>query len=301
MSVAELLSRGHGLRRFLIPALITLGALGLAVLGAAVVGRENEIDGINRFVEFLAGNSGSFLGGLVGASFLFAFAAGLASAVNPCGFAMLPAYLGLYLGAGDSAEEGFNPLRLVGRAALIGGSVTAGFVALFGVAGSAIGLGASFIIQYLPWIGLGIGVLLVAVGAWLIAGGKLYTGLAARAASRIGEPTTVGVKGYFLFGISYGVASLSCTLPIFLAVLGVNTADSSFLSSVGQFVLYALGMGSVILALTLGMAFFRGAMVKALRRALPYVQPIGAALLILAGIYITFYWLTLGGLFWTMG
>ena len=301
MSVAELLSGSNGLRRFLIPALITLGALGLAVLGAAVVGRENEIDGINRFVEFLAGNSGSFLGGLVGASFLFAFAAGLASAVNPCGFAMLPAYLGLYLGAGDSAEEGFNPLRLVGRAALIGGSVTAGFVALFGVAGSAIGLGASFIIQYLPWIGLGIGVLLVAVGAWLIAGGKLYTGLAARAASRIGEPTTVGVKGYFLFGISYGVASLSCTLPIFLAVLGVNTADSSFLSSVGQFVLYALGMGSVILALTLGMAFFRGAMVKALRRALPYVQPIGAALLILAGIYITFYWLTLGGLFWTMG
>ncbi len=300
MSVAESLTRIRGLRRFLIPALITAAALGLAVIGAAVVGRENEIDGINGFVELLAGNSGSFLGGLVGASFLFAFAAGLASAVNPCGFAMLPAYLGLYLGAGDAAEEGFNPLRLVGRAALIGGSVTAGFVALFGVAGSAIGLGASFIIQYLPWIGLGIGVLLVAVGAWLIAGGKLYTGLAARAASRIGEPTTVGVKGYFLFGISYGVASLSCTLPIFLAVLGVNTADSSFWSSVGQFVLYALGMGSVILALTLGMAFFRGAMVKALRRALPYVQPVGAALLILAGIYITFYWLTLGGLFWAM-
>ena len=295
MSLAESLSNRNALRRFLVPALISVGALGLAVIGAAVVGRENEIDGVNGFVEFLAGNSGSFLGGLVGASFLFAFAAGLASAVNPCGFAMLPAYLGLYLGTNDPGD-GFNPFRVVGRAALIGGSVTAGFVVLFGIAGSAIGLGASFIIQYLPWIGMAIGVLLVVVGAWLIAGGKLYTGLAARAASRIGEPTTVGVKGYFLFGISYGVASLSCTLPIFLAVLGVNTADSSFLSSVGQFVLYALGMGSVILALTLGMAFFRGAMVKALRRALPYVQPVGSALLILAGIYITFYWLTLGGL-----
>ena len=38
--------------------------------------------------------SGSFLGGLVTATSLFAFAAGLASAVNPCGFAMLPALPG---------------------------------------------------------------------------------------------------------------------------------------------------------------------------------------------------------------
>ena len=296
MSLAGSWANPNGVRRFLAPVLISVGALGLAWVGAFVIGRENQIDGVNGFVEFLAGSSGSFLGGLVGASFLFAFAAGLASAVNPCGFAMLPAYLGLYLGTNDPDQAGTSPLRLVGRALLIGAAVTAGFVVLFGLAGSAIGLGASVIIQFLPWIGLAIGTLLVVVGAWLVSGGKLYTGLGARAASRIGDPATVSVKGYFLFGISYGVASLSCTLPIFLAVLGVNTADGSFLTSVGQFFLYALGMGSVIMVLTLGMAFFRGAMVNALRKALPYVQPVGSALLIVAGIYITFYWLTLGGL-----
>ena len=31
----------------------------------------------------------------------YAFGAGMVSAVNPCGFAMLPAYLGLYLGSRD--------------------------------------------------------------------------------------------------------------------------------------------------------------------------------------------------------
>ncbi|MFQ6028667.1 MAG: cytochrome c biogenesis CcdA family protein [Dehalococcoidia bacterium] len=299
MSVARTLSASMKdpawLRSLARPALIAGIAIGVAVLGAIIIGRENDIDGVNGFVELLSGNSSSFLGGLVGASFLFAFAAGLASAVNPCGFAMLPAYLGLYLGT-NQAEQKVNPVRHIGKALLIGGAVTAGFVVLFGVAGAAIGLGASFVADVLPWIGLIIGLLLAVAGAWLLSGGKLYTGIAARAASHIGEPSQIGIKGYFLFGISYGTASLSCTLPIFLAVLGVSVAGTSLVAVVGNFLLFALGMGLVIMALTLGMAFFKGAMVGALRKALPYIQPIGSWLMVIAGTYIIFYWLTIGGL-----
>ena len=141
-----------------------------------------------------------------------------------------------------------------------------------------------------------IGLFLALAGAWLLGGGKLYTGFAARAASHMGDPNQVGVKGYFLFGLSYGTASLSCTLPIFLAVLGVSVAGTSFLTSVGQFLLFALGMGLVIMVLTLGMAVFKGAMVGALRKALPYIQPVGSWLMVVAGAYIVFYWLTIGGL-----
>ena len=129
----------------------------------------------------------------------------------------------------------------------------------------------------------------------MVGGGKLYSGLAARAASRLGDPGRTNVKGYFIFGLSYGTASLSCTLPIFLAVVGTSLAVSNILTSFGQFLLYALGMGLVILVLTLGIAFFRGAMVGALRKALPYVQPVGSWLMVVAGAYIVFYWLTLGG------
>ena len=282
--------------RMLWPAAIAVGGVALAVIATLVIGRENDIDAINGFVELLSGRSGSALGGLVNASFLFAFAAGLASAVNPCGFAMLPAYLGLYLRGDAAQEEAPNIVLLLGRAILIGAAVTAGFIVLFGIAGTAIGLGASVLVDALPWTGLAVGILLISAGAWIVTGGKLYSGLAAQAASHIGEGNEIGVKGYFLFGLSYGIASLGCTLPIFLAVLGVNTAGVSFAESAGQFLLYALGMGAVIMVLTLGMAFFKGAVVKGLRKALPYVQPIGAALMIIAGIYIIFYWLTLGGL-----
>ena len=284
-----------GTRSLLITGLVSATAIALAVVGAIILGSDTGIDGVNRFVERLSGNSSSFLTGLVGVSSVFALAAGMASAVNPCGFAMLPAYLGLFLGANSEQETG-SPVRQLRRALLVGGAVTVGFVVLFGIAGTLIGLGASFVANLLPWIGLVIGVALAIAGAWLVGGGKLYAGVAARAAAHIGEPGQLGAKGYFLFGVSYGTASLSCTLPIFLAVLGISTSDAGLLNIMANFFLFALGMGLVIMALTLGMAFFKGAMVGVLRKALPYIQPIGAWLMVIAGIYIIFYWLTLGGL-----
>ena len=167
---------------------------------------------------------------------------------------------------------------------------------LFGVAGIVIGAGSRSVVNIFPWIGLGVGVALAFGGAWLLRGGTLYTSLAERAAARIGEPGQRGVRGYFLFGLSYGTASLSCTLPIFLAVVGTTLAVSGILAAVVQFVLYALGMGFVIMLLTVGMALFQSAAVGAVRKALPFVQPVSAGMMILAGSYIVFYWLTLGGL-----
>ena len=281
-----------------LPVFVGTLALAIAYVGAILVGNRDGIDGVNFFVERLSGGSSSLLGDLgLWAPLGFAFAAGMASAVNPCGFAMLPAYLGLYLGESDQGRQNVNPVRQAGRALLVGGIVTSGFVVLFGSAGIIMGLGArSLVVDVLPWLGLIIGIALALVGAWMVGGGKLYTGFAAQAASRIGDPGQVSPRGYFLFGLSYGTASLSCTLPIFLAVVGTSLAVSNLLVSMGQFFLYAFGMGLVIVVLTLGMAFFKGAMVGALRKALPYIQPVGSWLMVVAGAYIVFYWLTIGGL-----
>ena len=73
-------------------------------------------------------------------------------------------------------------------------------------------------------------------------------------------------------------------------------AVSNLAAALGQFLLYGLGMGVVIMALTLGIAFFKQAMVGALSKAMPYVQPVGSWLMVVAGAYIVFYWLTIGGL-----
>jgi cytochrome c biogenesis protein CcdA len=60
-----------------------------------------------------------------------ALAAGTLAAVNPCGFALLPAYLSfLVIGDGDPGRG-----SAVGRALAATAAMTVGFVAVFGVFG----------------------------------------------------------------------------------------------------------------------------------------------------------------------
>ncbi len=285
---------GSFARRVLLPIAAAAIALGIAVIGALIVRGDSDIDAINFFVESLSGGAARQVGGLGSlAGFGFAFGAGLAAAFNPCGFAMLPAYMGLYLGVGNEEETSF--VGQIFKALLIGITVTVGFILLFAAAGAVIGLGARSVVgSVLPWIGLTVGVLLTIAGAWLLGGGKLYTALAQQTAEKFGNPGQANIRGYFIFGLAYGLASLSCTLPIFLAVIGSSFATSSIWGAFAQFILYAVGMGSVILTLTLGMSLFKGAMVGGMRKVMRYVEPVGTWLMLIAGTYIVFYWLTIG-------
>ncbi len=227
--------------------------------------------------------------------FGFAFGAGMVAAINPCGFAMLPAYLSLYLGAqeGDFAKRPAVARML--RALLVGATVSLGFILLFGVAGLAISAVGSALLAAMPALGVVIGGALVLLGLWIIAGRSLYTGVFERLAGRLGDPGTMSIRGFFLFGLAYGAASLSCTLPVFLAVIGSSLTTGGVLAGAGQFVSYGLGMAAVLMALTLALAFFKQGLVKWLRGAVSYVQLASAVLLVLAGAYIIYYWLSYGG------
>ena len=288
-------------KRLILPMGLSLSLVLAAFLGALVTG--TEVGVVTGGVENLSASSNNLLdnANLLNKSdaFLplaFAFGAGMAAAVNPCGFAMLPAYLGLYLGSGDEAAHQATTVARVRRGLLIGSVVTAGFVLLFGVTGIVIGAGAQSVARIFPWIGLGIGIVLAFGGAWVLSGRTFYSSAVERLSAHSGDPRTQGVRGYFAFGLGYGIASLSCALPIFIIVIGTSFTASTFLQSAGQFLMYALGMGFVIMALTLGVAIFRGALVGKVRRVFPYIQPISAVFLIVAGAYIVYYWLTIGGL-----
>lgn len=220
----------------------------------------------------------------------YAFGAGMIAAVNPCGFAMLPAYLSLYLGNQEAGFEKRSSLGRALRALLIGGAVSSGFVLLFGLAGVLVSAGGSAILGTMPWVGMVIGAALILMGLSMLAGRTLYTGIFGRFAGRIGDPKAMGVRGFFLFGLAYGLASLSCTLPVFLAVMGSSLTTGSIAAGAGRFLSYGLGMASVLLVLTIALAFFKGGVISRLRKATPYVQPISAALLVVAGAYIIFYW-----------
>ena len=267
-------------------------AISGAVVGALLTGAGSDATGgINEFIGSLSGGSGSRLSriGFLG----FTFSAGMVSTVNPCGFAMLPAYLGIYLGAPDSRDSRASLVIRFKRALLVGSLISLGVMLLFGTVGVILAAGLTTVRSVIPWLGLVIGASLSFGGAWVLMGGKFNIGAISRAASYMGDVREVNLKSYFFFGLSYGTASLSCTLPVFIAVVGFGTT-TNFLTATGYFILYGLGMGFVILTLTLIMAIFKIAMVGVPRKLFPSIQPISATLMILAGSYIVYYWLTLG-------
>lgn len=285
--------RAPVVRRWLRPALIGLGSVVAAVLLAVLT--SDPGGGLNPLVEGASGASSTALGDLgLLLPFGFAFAAGMASATNPCGFALLPAYIGLLLGR-NADDEAPRLGRRLATAGLIALAVTAGFIVLFASVGLLIGAGGQAVTDIFPLVGLVVGVILIGVGAYRLGGGALYSAAPERLSARLGAGST-GPRGYLLFGLTYGIASLSCTLPIFLAVLGGSLATASVSDTLAQMVLYGLGMGFVISLLTLAVALFRESMQRWLKKGMRYADPLGTAFLFLAGIYIVYYWLTIGGL-----
>lgn len=227
--------------------------------------------------------------------FGYAFGAGMVSAVNPCGFAMLPVYLSLYLGADDSRFRQ-KPLwfRLL-KSFWIAFVVTSGFGLLFGVVGLAVSAGGSFLMGIMPWLAVLVGAGLSLLGIWILLGNSLSFHYMLNVAGRVGDPREISILGFFLFGIAFGATSLSCTLPIFLMVVGSSVAAGGFSGGLVPFVSFILGMGSIMQLLTLGIAVVKeGVVIGTLQKVLPYVQKISALLLIVAGAYIVYYWAASG-------
>lgn len=227
--------------------------------------------------------------------FGYAFGAGMVSAVNPCGFAMLPVYLSLYLGAEDENFKHYSWFHRLFKALGITLVVTAGFGLLFATVGTVVSAGGAFLVGVMPWIAVVVGAMLILLGGWLLLGNHLSLGFMLKLGASIGDPRKMTLWGYFLFGLAFGATSLSCTFPIFLMVVGSSLTAGDYIHGVMQFLAYILGMGAVLLCLTLGIAFVKeGVVVGTLRRMMPYVQKVSALLIVVAGAYIVYYWFSSG-------
>jgi cytochrome c biogenesis protein CcdA len=217
----------------------------------------------------------------------YAFVAGMIASVNPCGFVLLPAYLGYYLG------DGHETRRPTGHALAVSATMTASFALLFGLAGIVAGLAASALTSSLPWIGTAVGVGLILLAGVLASGRELTASLGPRLAQRLRGATRVrGLTGYAAYGAAYGLASLGCTLPVFLGVVGTSLQLHGLGDAIGQFVLFGVGMGTVVAALTVATAWTGDGLIKRARTLGSQVGWASAILLWLAGAYIVYYWLT---------
>jgi cytochrome c biogenesis protein CcdA len=211
-----------------------------------------------------------------------AFTAGLVAAVNPCGFPMLPAYLSWFIGMDDDEVDAGHR---VGRALLSGSSVAFGFLLVFAGLGIPINAGLSGIYRAMPWFTLVMGAAFVVLGVAMLRGYRLEVVLPHL--DRGGKSRRY--RSMVLFGASYAIASLSCTLPIFLVYVAGTARRSNWLSGFVAFLAYGAGITLVLLTLSLAIALARDSMVRTMRSLVRYADRAAAALLVIVGAYLVYY------------
>jgi cytochrome c biogenesis protein CcdA len=211
-----------------------------------------------------------------------ALTAGMLAAVNPCGFALLPAYLSLLVLGDDSPTRAAAVTRALAATA----AMTAGFAAVFALFGLAIAPVAGQVQQHLPWFTIAFGLLLALAGAWLVSGRDLPALLPKlRRAPNVSR----SAPSMALFGAAYAVASLGCTIAPFLAIVVSAFRSGSTVDGIALFTAYAAGMGLVVGAAALSVALTRTARVPGLRRLGSLASRIGGGLLLLVGAYVAYY------------
>jgi len=210
-----------------------------------------------------------------------AFGAGLVAALNPCGFAMLPAYLALVVGGEDVGRR-----AAVGRAVTATAAMAVGFVVVFGGFGVLAVSVASTVQRYLPYATVVIGIVLVALGIWLLTGREITALRGVARGARLAPTARLG--SMFGYGVSYAIASLSCTVGPFLAVTAAGLRGSA-VGAAAVYVAYAAGFTLIVGVLALAAALTNSAVVDRMRRIVPYVNRISGALLVLVGSYVGYY------------
>ncbi len=215
------------------------------------------------------------------ATLSLAIVAGVLATFNPCGFALLPAYMGMIAAANEGRSK---------SAALIGGlrfasGMTVGFILLFGTFGLVFAPFASAISRYLPIVTIVIGVFIVALGFWLLLGRKVGNGASLIKGWSPGESWFSQV-GY---GLTFAIVSLSCTFGPFLAVTGASIRSSDFFAIVFTFVAFALGMGAAVSVIAVATALTGSQVSLWIRSKSEVISKVTGSLVILAGFYVAWF------------
>ncbi len=159
-----------------------------------------------------------------------------------------------------------------------------GVLLVYALAGGLVLLASQILKEYMKWISLTMGAVLVVLGVLMIMGKNVSFSL------NIMEPSTKSETAEaFFFGVAYAIGALGCLFPLFLIVATQAFAAPSVTEGVSYFLAYFTGMSGMMFLAILLSVFAKGFLMKHLRKILPHMEKITGVLLIIAGIYIIQY------------
>lgn len=211
----------------------------------------------------------------------FALSAGMVTAFNPCGVALLPAFLSFLLSQGGQGANAWW------RGAGAGVAMTAGFVVIFGLAGLTVSILGHALFVLAPIASTVVALALLGL-AWQFWHGSSIS-LAAVQAGTARWIQSARPGAFAVYGISYGLVSLTCSLPVFLAVAATGF-QQSIIIGVTRYVLYGVGMGIIVTGLAILTVTARHVVDAAIHAVAPVIPKVSATIMVLGSLYLLWYW-----------
>ncbi|MBM32371.1 MAG: hypothetical protein CL764_05895 [Chloroflexi bacterium] len=245
---------------------------------------------VNLGMSFSSSSSNSISAILDLIPLSFSFGAGALTAVNPCGFAMLPIYLSMYLKRSRNEKKSF--INKFNNSIFIVSTIGMGFLFLFVTFGLLVGIGGEFLSVFIPIISIALGIIVLYMGSNQLLNEQSYIPFFQQIASKIGDPKNTNLKSFFVFGISYGIASIGCSLPLFIALITNSLKSQNILSSITHFISYAFGMIFIVGIVTGFISIFSNIKIPFLSQISKRASSISGIILCIVGVYLLIYWFT---------
>lgn len=196
------------------------------------------------------------------------------------GLAVSATGLGLWAGA-----------RALGRALALGALATVGLLLVFLGIGLPVAVLARFLAPYLAYLAVAVGAVLIALGIGTLVGHGPRLTIPTQAPE---EPA--GPAGFIVLGAAYGLASLGCTFPIFLSLVGVTLVTGTLAGGLTVLAVYALGSGVVLTGLTVLATAGADPVRRVARATGPWMDRAIGGLVVVMGAYVVWYfWAFLPG------
>jgi cytochrome c biogenesis protein CcdA len=206
-----------------------------------------------------------------------AFTAGFMATLAPCALPMLPSYIAYYL---NLDEE-----RNLSRSLIFSVTTVIGFLTLY----ILIGLLPSVIVNR---IASRLDLVIPFIGGFLILVGlmNVFSNLTDRIPMlSLKAPEKSGISSFYIYGLGYGAASLSCSFPVFILLVLQSASAGGPLDVIIMFLVYGLGAAAMIVPLTLALSYSKEVIYSRLMEYLPYVKKANSVILIIAGLYMIYY------------
>ena len=164
----------------------------------------------------------------------------------------------------------------------------AGILVIYAAAGILIIVASQIVKEYLKWVAMGMGGVLIVLGILLLLGRNISFSIHLKHTKHDSE-----IQEAFLFGIAYAIGALGCLFPLFLVVATQAIAAPRIMTGASYILAYFSGISALMLTTIILSIVAKDFLMRQMRRILPHMNRITGVLLILAGIYIIRYQMAL--------